>query len=147
MRCAMCTPILTYARASTWATSSSIRSIRRSRSRRRSRRGRTEIQFERDGEKSGLDKFHVPEGELRDAARFLRGHHQSLRGRGHAPAGPERRVGIIQRAGGAPVRAAVLLGGCAGLHPTPYNGRESCDGVGASTPPTGAAWEETRDEE
>jgi hypothetical protein len=26
--------------------------------------------------------------------------------------------------------AAALLGGCAGLHPTPYNGRESCDGAG-----------------
>jgi hypothetical protein len=23
-----------------------------------------------------------------------------------------------------------LLGGCAGLHPTPYNGREACDIVG-----------------
>jgi hypothetical protein len=26
--------------------------------------------------------------------------------------------------------ATQLLGGCAGLSPTPYNGRESCDGVG-----------------
>jgi hypothetical protein len=31
---------------------------------------------------------------------------------------------------GAVALAAQLLGGCAGLSPTPYNGRESCDGVG-----------------
>jgi len=31
---------------------------------------------------------------------------------------------------GAVLLITVLLGGCAGLHPTPYNGRESCDGVG-----------------
>ena len=33
---------------------------------------------------------------------------------------------------GAIVLAAQLLGGCAGLSPTPYNGRESCAGVGGS---------------
>ena len=31
---------------------------------------------------------------------------------------------------GACALAAQLLSGCAGLSPTPYNGRESCDGVG-----------------
>jgi hypothetical protein len=25
---------------------------------------------------------------------------------------------------------AAVLGGCAGLHPTAYNGKESCNGVG-----------------
>lgn len=31
---------------------------------------------------------------------------------------------------GAVLLITVLLGGCAGLHLAPYNGRESCDGVG-----------------
>jgi hypothetical protein len=31
---------------------------------------------------------------------------------------------------GALLLTAVLLAGCGELHPTPYNGRESCDGVG-----------------
>jgi len=31
---------------------------------------------------------------------------------------------------GAVALAVQLLSGCAGLSPTPYNGRESCDGVG-----------------
>ena len=30
---------------------------------------------------------------------------------------------------GAILLAAALLGGCGELHPTPYNGRASCDGV------------------
>ncbi len=31
---------------------------------------------------------------------------------------------------GAALLITALLGGCGELHPTPYNGRESCDGVG-----------------
>ena len=31
---------------------------------------------------------------------------------------------------GALLLTAALLAGCGALHPTPYNGRESCDGVG-----------------
>jgi hypothetical protein len=31
---------------------------------------------------------------------------------------------------GALLLTAALLAGCGELHPTPYNGRESCDGVG-----------------
>jgi hypothetical protein len=31
---------------------------------------------------------------------------------------------------GASLLAATLLSGCGALHPTPYDGRESCQGVG-----------------
>jgi len=40
------------------------------------------------------------------------------------------RIRILWLVLGAMLLAAALLGGCADLHPTPYNGRESCDGVG-----------------
>ena len=33
---------------------------------------------------------------------------------------------------GALLLVAALMGGCAGLSPTPYNGRESCHGVGGT---------------
>ena len=32
----------------------------------------------------------------------------------------------------ASTSAAALLAGCGSLHPAPYNGRESCDGVGGT---------------
>lgn len=41
-----------------------------------------------------------------------------------------RRVGAGTLLAMAALSAAVVMGGCAGLAPVPYNGRESCQGVG-----------------
>lgn len=41
-----------------------------------------------------------------------------------------RRVGAGTLLAMAALSAAVVMGGCAALAPVPYNGRESCQGVG-----------------